>query len=202
MNDVDPTAMFEPMYVAAAGGERAIPWDRGGPHPLIDEWAREIEGDGQRALVVGSGLGPDAELLAQRGFEVVAFDASPSAIATARARFPDSRVDYRVANLLDPPAEWRDAFDLVVESLTVQSMPPQFHAHAIACVTGMVAPGGRLLVVATARDAGDEAPDGPPWPLARGEIDAFADGDLEPGRIELIRAPGVAPRWRAEFRRR
>ena len=202
MNDVDPTAMFEPLYVAAADGQRTVPWDRGGPHPLIDEWAREIEGGGERALVVGSGLGPDAELLAERGFEVVAFDVSPTAVASARARFPDSHVDYRVADLLDPPAGWRAAFDLVVESLTVQSMPPRFHAQAIANVAGMVAAGGRLLVVATARDGDGEAPDGPPWPLTRREIDAFADGELELARIELVRATGVPPRWRAEFRRR
>ena len=131
----------------------------------------------------------------------MAFDVSPTAVATARARFPDSRVDYRVADLLDPPAQWRAAFDLVVESLTVQSMPPRLHAQAIAGVAGMVAAGGRLLVVATARDGDDEVRDGPPWPLARREIDAFADGDLEPVRVELIRASGVPPRWRAEFRR-
>ena len=179
-----------------------MPWDRGGPHPLVDEWARDLRGEGRRALVVGSGFGPDAELLAQRGFVVVAFDVSPTAIASARERFPDSPVDYRVANLLHPPPEWTHAFDLVVESLTVQSMPIEFHAQATANVSRTGAPGGTLLVVATARDEAAGVPDGPPWPLTRAEVDAFAAGGLETVRIEDVRRPGAPSRWRAEFRRR
>lgn len=193
--------MFEPMYVAAAAGERTIPWDRGGPHPLIDAWAGELAGEGRRALVVGAGLGPDAELLAERGFAVVAFDVSPTAIASARVRFPRSSVDYRVADLLDPPPDWRGAFDLVVESLTVQSMPVAFHAAAIASVAAMVAPRGTLLVVATAHHGDGEPRDGPPWPLSRGEVESFAGRGLEPVLIEDVRDAGVPPRWRAEFRR-
>jgi SAM-dependent methyltransferase len=200
MSDVDPTALFEPLYVAAAEGRERLRWDRGGPHPLIDEWARGLTGSGGRALVVGSGLGPDAELFAERGFEVVGFDVSPTTIASAHARFPQSRVDYRVANLLGPPAEWSHAFDLVVESLTVQSMPVAFHAQAIANVARMVAPGGTLIVVAKARD-GDRPVDGPPWPLTRTELEEFAADGLDAVRIEDVRRPGVPAQWRAEFRR-
>ena len=194
--------MFEPMYVAAAEGERTIPWDRGGPHPLIEEWARDADGAGRRALVVGAGLGADAELFAERGFDVVAFDVSPTAIATARARFPDSAVEYRVADLLDPPAEWNAAFELVVESLTVQSMPPGFHEQAIRNIARMVARGGTVLVVATANHAPDEPRDGPPWPLSIGELRSFDRYALEVVQIEDVREPGVPARWRAEFRRR
>ena len=201
MEEVDPTAFFEPIYVAAAAGASAVPWDRGGPHPLIEEWARDVSGAGRSALVVGAGLGADAELLAERGFDVVAFDVSPTAVATTRERFPGSAVEYRVADLLDPPPEWSHAFDLVVESLTVQSMPVEFHLPAIANVAAMVAPGGLLLVVATARDEADGPVDGPPWPLLRREVQAFATGGLQAGRIEAIRAPETPPRWRAEFHR-
>jgi len=201
MDESDPTEIFERMYVAAADGHGALPWDRGGPHPLLEEWARDAEGAGRRALVVGSGLGPDAELIAERGFDVLGFDASSTAIALARRRFADSVVDYRVANLLDPPAQWRGAFDLVVESLTVQSMPLEFHAEAIANVAMAVAPGGTLLVVATARDDAGDPPDGPPWPLTRAEVEAFGRHGLQPVRIEAIRAPDTPARWRAEFRR-
>jgi hypothetical protein len=199
MSDVDPTALFEPLYVAAAAGLETLRWDRGGPHPLLEEWARDVSGSGCRAVVVGSGLGPDAELLAAHGFDVVGFDVSPTAIATARERFPQSHVDYRVANLLDPPPDWSHAFDLVVESLTVQSMPVAFHPQAIANVSRMVAPAGTLLVIAKARDD-DEPVDGPPWPLTRAEIEAFAGHGLEVVRIEDVRRRGLPVRWRAEFR--
>jgi SAM-dependent methyltransferase len=201
MSDVDPTGMFEPLYRSAAAGEATVPWDRGAPHPLIEEWAREVDGARRRTLVVGSGLGADAEFLAQRGFDVVAFDISPTAVASTRDRYPDSSVDYCPADLLDPPAAWSGAFELVVESLTVQSMPIAFHAQATANVARFVAPGGTLLVVATARAGDSPEPDGPPWPLTRAEIEAYRDHGLEPVLIEQVRAEGVPPRWRAELRR-
>jgi SAM-dependent methyltransferase len=151
--------------------------------------------------VVGCGLGTDAEHIAGLGFETVAFDVAPTAIETARRRFPGSPVRYTVADLLDPPGEWRQAFDLVFESLTVQSLPVEVHAEAIARVRDTVAPGGTLLVVAAARDDGP-VPDGPPWPLTRAEVEAFAGDELRPVRIEQLRGdPGTPPRWRAELAR-
>ena len=200
MADDDPTGMFERMYVAAAEGDTTVPWDRGGPHPLLEPWARDLDGAGRRALVVGSGPGADAEFIAARGFDVLGFDVSPSAVALARERFPESAVDYRVADLLDLPAEWESAFDLVVESLTVQSMPPACHAGATANIARTVAAGGTLLVIATARHEEGGPGDGPPWPLTRAEVEAFAGGDLALVRLEDVRDPGVPARWRAEFR--
>lgn len=193
--------MFEAMYIAAAEGREVLRWDRGGPHPLIDEWARDVCGAGRRAMIVGCGFGTDAELFAQRGFDVVAFDVSPTAIAAARQRFAQSSVDYHVANLLDAPSQWNQAFDLVVESLTVQSMPTAFHAHAIANISRMVAPGGTLLVVAKARDCTAGSVDGPPWPLTHAEIEDFASHGLEIIAIDNVRSQDVPAHWRAEFHR-
>jgi len=198
----DPTGWFERLYVAAEGSGVAVPWDRGEPHRLLAEWTQERApaGRGRRAMVVGSGLGADAEHVAGLGFETVAFDVSATAIRTARERYPDSPVQYLTADLLDPPAAWRRAFDLVVESLTVQSLPEPLHGRAIARVADLVAPGGTLLVIATARDAEDGPVAGPPWPLTRAELDGFATGGLRPVRSEAVGGPGER-RWRAEFRR-
>jgi hypothetical protein len=55
-------------------------------------------------------------------------------------------------------------------------------------------------VIAAAREPG-EAANGPPWPLTRAEIDAFAAGGLEPVRVEDFRDVGIRW-WRAELRRR
>ena len=184
----------------AAGGEAVVPWDRGEPNPWLVEWtaARGERGAGRRALVIGSGLGDDAEHVAALGYDTVAFDIAPTAIAGARERFPGTRVGYLVADLLDPPAEWRGAFDLVVESITVQALPERLHAEATGRVASFVAPGGTLLVLSGAREAGERA-DGPPWPLTRAEIEAFAAGGLRTVRIEAQR--DSLRRWRAEFER-
>jgi SAM-dependent methyltransferase len=199
----DPTAIFHEMYRAAAGGGPGLPWDRGAPHPLLEPWARDLDGAGRRALVVGSGLGTDAEYIAARDFDVTGFDVSPTAIEMARERFPGSAVEYRVANLLELPAEWAHAFDLVVEIYTVQSMPIELHAPATASIARTVAGGGTLLVIATGRRDPDVIPDGPPWPLTRAEVEAFAGDGLEAERVEPIVDPGGEdpPRWRATFRR-
>jgi len=95
----DPTGWFEPLYAAAEEGTAVVPWDRGAPHWLLTAWAerKPLNGDGRRALVVGCGLGADAEYVAGRGFAVLAFDISASAIRAARRRFPGSAVDYQVA---------------------------------------------------------------------------------------------------------
>jgi SAM-dependent methyltransferase len=192
----DPTGWFEPLYEAAESGSAVVPWDREVPQVLLTEWAASRSFPGGRALVVGAGLGMDAEFVSSLGFDTTAFDIAPTAVASAQARFPSSRVDYRVADLLDPPAEWLRAFDFVYECFTVQSLPSPARGVAISHVGPMLAPGGTLLVIASAREA-DEPADGPPWPLTRAEIDAFATEDLEFVRVERI----DTDRWRAELTR-
>jgi SAM-dependent methyltransferase len=200
----DPTGWFEQVYAAAAAGQIAVPWDRGVPSRYLTEWAaaRGLRGAGQRAVIVGCGLGEDAEFIASLGFRTLAFDISPTAIATARGRFPGSAVRYQTADLLNPPAAWRQAFDLVVESLILQALPDPPRSDAIARLGGLVAPGGTLIAIARAREPA-QVVNGPPWALSRAEIDAIAQGGLEPVSIEDLtdtRMPWPR-RWRAEFRR-
>src|SRR5689334_24156879 len=126
---------FDGLYVAAGGGGDPLPWDRGGaPQQLLADWAdaRSLAGAGQRAVVVGCGLGGDAEFLARLGFAVVGFDFSAPAIEAARALNPVSTVDYEVADLLALPPGWVGGYDLVVESLTVQSLPRSIRARVIS----------------------------------------------------------------------
>jgi SAM-dependent methyltransferase len=203
----DATGWFDRLYAAADRGEAVVPWDDGEAHPLLVEWAhgQMLDGTGTRALVVGCGYGDDAEHVAGLGFETVAFDVAATAIRTAIERFPGSPVQYLTADLLSPPEGWHRSFDLVVEIITVQSLPDPPRAEAIAQVSRMVAPGGTLLVIATARRDETAPWEGPPWPLTRAEIDSFAaqDDDLRAVGVERLEAadqPGLA-RWRAEFRR-
>jgi SAM-dependent methyltransferase len=200
----NPTGWFEQLYAAAAAGRTAVPWDRGEPSRYLTQWAatRALRGAGQRAVVVGCGLGDDAEFIAGIGFQTVAFDISPTAIATARGRFPASAVRYQTADLLKPPAAWRQALDLVVGLLPQQAHPDPPRRDAIARLGDLAAPGGTLIVMARARQPGQTV-DGPPWALSRAEIDALADGGLEPVKIEHLTDPQMPwpRRWRAEFRR-
>ena len=193
----DPAGWFERLYVEAEQGDAVVPWDLGDPNRLLEPWARDLDGTGRRALVVGCGLGRDSEFIARRRFDTVAFDVSATAVEAARRRHPGSPVRYVRADLLAPPAEWHRAFDLVVESMTVQALPEGLHGQAISQVSRFVAPGGTLLVIALGYS--DVLDGGPPWPLSRAEIDAFAADGLTTVRVEDL-AEGDVHRWRAEFR--
>ncbi len=161
---------FEEMYAAAGDDLAAVPWANLKPFPLLVEW---LDGPGRglggRALVIGAGFGDDAEALAARGFEVSAFDFSPTAVARARERFPESSVDYRVADLFELPAEWEGRFDLVVEIRTLQSLPIGQREAGAAAIAATVAPGGRLWLFALGREThlpGETRP----WPVTPQEL--------------------------------
>src|SRR6188472_3300646 len=154
----EPSGMFEAIYAGAEGGGARPPWDYGAPRPQLVEWAeaRTLAGSGREALVVGCGYGADAEFLASLRFRVTGFDFAPTAIAAARRKYPASEVSYFVADVLDLPREWLGRFDLVVESLTVQSMPLAQHSVAAQNIAALVAAGGTLVVLATAREEHSE----------------------------------------------
>ena len=150
----DAVGWFERLYAEASRGDAVVPWADLAPNPHVVEWLeREAPAPGC-ALDVGTGLGDTAEDLAGRGFDVVAFDVSPTAVTAARRRFPNSRVAYRVADLLQLPADFAGAFDLVIECYTLQVLPPAARSQAIASLRGTLAPGGSLLVVARGREPG------------------------------------------------
>ena len=121
----DATGWFERLYSQAQGNEQAIHWADQETNPNLVRWLdrRNVAGQGKLALVVGCGLGDDAEELAHRGFEVVAFDIAPTAIAWCQQRFPHSPVAYVVADVLDPPSAWQGGFDFVLEAYTLQVLP-------------------------------------------------------------------------------
>ena len=200
----DPTGWFEQVYAAAEAGQAVVPWDRAAPSRWLTEWAtrQNLSGNSRNAVVVGCGTGDDAEFFAGLGFATTAFDISPSAVRTAQRRYPGSAVRYTTADLLHLPDAWHQAFDLVVESMTLQALPDPPRDAAIAAVGTLVAPGGTLIVMARARDP-HELVAGPPWALTRAEIDALSESGLQQVRVEDLRdtGPPLARRWRAEFRR-
>ncbi|MFD3508181.1 class I SAM-dependent methyltransferase [Nocardia sp. NPDC058666] len=198
----DPTGWFEPLYAEAAAGNSVVPWDRDVPNPLLVDWFRTADlPQGARGLVIGCGYGTDAEYVASQGIRTTAFDVSPTAIRAARARFPHSPVTYTVADLLDPPPAWLHAFDVVIESITVQSLPPDVRTTAITNIANLLSPNATLLVIADIHRPTDTT--GPPWPLTRADIDTFTTPDLIQVRVETVPRPDTSGRhrWRAEFHR-
>lgn len=175
----DPLGWFEALYSLAGQDFSIIPWADLAPNPnlvsWLDRYRTTISG---RALIVGSGLGDDAEELARRGFRTTAFDISETAIEWSRKRFPYSPVNYTVADLFTPPDDWKGSFDFVLESYTLQVLPPELRAEATGCIASFVSPGGALLAIARGREP--EEPEGiMPWPLTKEELTTFQSHGLK-----------------------
>jgi SAM-dependent methyltransferase len=175
----DPTGWFEALYKEAEAGQSVVPWaDRGANPALVEFWSAHPQPtDAKKALVIACGLGDDAEQLSAWGFETTAFDIAETAIRTARARFPETRVLYSVADLFQPLAEWQRRFDFVFEANTVQALPAGIRSQAIHKIADFVRPGGKLLAIVRGREANE--PEGQmPWPLTRNELNEFVRAGL------------------------
>ncbi|MBU7582519.1 MAG: class I SAM-dependent methyltransferase [Nostoc sp. TH1S01] len=180
-----PSAWFEILYAKAEGDATQIPWAKLVPHPYLQTWLANHQPlvKGQKALIIGCGLGDDAEALAKLEFEVTAFDISPTAISWCQQRFPDSSVNYVVADLFALPTEWHLAFDFVFECRNIQALPLNVRSSVISSIASLVAPDGTLLLITRVRDTEVE-PSGPPWPLSDSELQQLESFGLQ--QVEKI----------------
>ncbi len=170
----DPVGWFDALYEWAGGDASKVPWGDRRPNKNLVDWVsrEQIRGNCRSAVVVGCGLGDDADFLAKYGFNVTAFDISAKAIEWAGRRFTSKRVRFVVADLLHLPPEWVGRFDFVFEAYTIQPLPNSLRAAAIAGVASLVKPGGELLLITRGRDDHDPAPE-LPWPLTSSEVARF-----------------------------
>jgi SAM-dependent methyltransferase len=170
----DPLGWFEELYFQAVDDVSIIPWAELVPNPNLVAWldSQQIIGAGKRALAIGCGLGDDAEELTRRGFDTIAFDISYTAIALCHKRFPKTLVHYQTMDLFSTPKHWQAGFDFVLESYTLQVLPPELQRNATHEIANFVKPEGMLLVISRARENSD--PKGEmPWPLTREILDEF-----------------------------
>lgn len=121
-------------------------------HYHLPELFASLDGQGQRLLEVGCGIGVDSIQLARRGFEVTAVDLTENALEVARqfARRRGVSIDFRQGNAegLDFPDESFDA----VYSFGVLHHTPDI-AKSVAEVHRVLRPGGTAYVMLYHRDS-------------------------------------------------
>lgn len=170
----DAIGWFDALYRWAAGNNELIPWADLEPNKFFRAWAEKtrLAGKGQKALVIGCGLGDDARFLHDLGFDVTAFDISPTAIEWAKRLHADTDIVFETADLFNPYRGWLGAFDFVLEVYTIQPLPLSMREQVIDSIAAFAANGGRLVVVARGRED-DDVPLELPWPLSRRDLSRF-----------------------------
>lgn len=176
----DATGWFDALYKEAEGNHERIPWADLKPNKFLVRFAEKtnLQGNGRTALVVGCGLGDDARFLADAGFKVTAFDISPAAIQWAKKLHADTSIEFFVADLFNPPPQWRERFEFVLEVYTIQPLPLEMREKVIDAIAQFVAPKGNLVVVTRGRE-NDEEPLELPWALSRKDLSRFEANDLK-----------------------
>lgn len=172
--DGHPMAWFEELYNSANGDDTKIPWADGVPNPYLVSWFEKtnVVGNGRSAVVVGCGLGEDAEELSRRGFKVTAFDLSPTAIEWCKKLYPESSVNYLAADLFNLPEELTKGFDFIYECYTIQALPRSMRKKTIEAVASLLNVRGEMLLIGRSWH-GEADDDGPPWPLKEEELRHF-----------------------------
>jgi SAM-dependent methyltransferase len=167
-----PLSWFEQLYESADRDDDWIPWDNGAAHPFFSDWIERAPDRSSRALVVGCGLGDDAVLLAELGWNVTAFDLSPSAIKWASERHSErvssalGTVRWLTMDLTNPPYYWAGLFDLVLEVHILQAIPEDIRERAAEILPKFLNETGHLVCIGRLKSSISNV-DGPPWPLER-----------------------------------
>lgn len=184
-NEQGDQQWFERVYANANGQTDDISWADLRPNPFMLKWLAKtpLDAQGKTAVVVGCGLGDDAEELARRGFDVTAFDVSPTAVEWCKRRFPETKVNYTLGDLFNLPADWH--FDLVLEINTIQAIPLAARKQVINAIASLVGSGGMLLAIGRLADSADQQVKRP-WPLTRSEIKRFAKAGLTETHFETF----------------
>ncbi|MEM1367960.1 MAG: class I SAM-dependent methyltransferase [Cyanobacteria bacterium P01_H01_bin.15] len=179
VND-EPASWFDKLYDAANRTSEQVPWAGMKPHPALERWLEHHPAPptGKSVLVLGCGLGDDAIAWFQAGYQVTAFDISPTAIAWCRERFPEALVDFQVADLFALPSAWQQGFDFAYSSRTIQSLPLSIRTNAIQAAIAPVKSSGSFLMITQLRPE-ESSSDGPPWPLSRDELALFNKQGLQ-----------------------
>lgn len=111
----------------------------------LSAWSAEMAAAAvdRRVLELGCGSGRDTEVLVRSGYDVVAIDLSPEAIAEARQRAP--LATFLCQDVRAPLPEAARGVGVVIASLSLHYFPWEETVKAVAQVHAHLAPGGLFL---------------------------------------------------------
>jgi SAM-dependent methyltransferase len=180
------------------------PWDAQGVPAALVRYV-DKERPGRRVLVPGCGSGYEAGFLDARGFDVLAIDIAPEALARARQVLGDAVADrvLRQADLLTLDVE----VDWIYERALLCALPYRLWADYVHAAHRLLAPRGVLAGFFFVHQAADEPRRGPPFAAHEVELDGLFAPRFERVADDAVPAEQSIPvfagheRWMAWRRR-
>ena len=126
-----------------------------------------------RALVPGCGHGHEVALAVKYGLDATGLDIAPTGIAAARALYPLLAERFVVADLFNPPAEMRSAFEVVLEHTCMSGLHPSLRADYRRGIDLTLRPGGLLIGVWFINPNLEPGDEGPPYPFRVSDLTAL-----------------------------
>jgi len=164
---------FNGIYKNANESYSNIPWATLDGNIYLKEYLEnEKQTTNKKALVIGCGLGDDANLLFLHGYIVDAIDISQNAINLAKKRFPNTDINFMVQDIFNLPDFMKNNYDFIYEGLTIQSINPKFREEIIKTISNLNNTNGKLLVYTNIQNDNTSL-GGPPWPLYKSELELF-----------------------------
>ena len=125
----------------------ATGWERAGLNPSFTTWRKSGALVPCRILVPAAGRSPEPVALAEAGYDLTLVDASPTAVATQRARLERLHVKAQTiqADLLlwDPASP----FDAIYDQTCLCALPPSIWEDYTARLHRWLRPGGALFIL-------------------------------------------------------
>jgi cyclopropane fatty-acyl-phospholipid synthase-like methyltransferase len=193
----EPT-WWEGLY--ATSDVATLPWYTPNLDPDFERALKEYGRKGARILDLGTGPATQAMNLANRGFDVLGTDISPSAIkkAKASAKAAGLAIEFRVDDILRSKLA-ANLVDAIVDRGVFHVLPPEKRSVYVAAVHRILRPGGWLFLKCFSdKEPGTYGP----YRIASGElreyfrktfevvsiVDTVFDGTLEPSPKALFAA--------------
>ena len=120
-----------------------------------------------------------AETLLDQGLEAMGLDVAPTAIARARARYPQHAERFVVGDLFATPPEWQGRFDALVEHTCLCALPPELRTAYRDAAATLIRPGGILWGVFYLDPQMDPGEEGPPFGITPAALAALFESRFE-----------------------
>jgi len=158
----------KPEFWESRYRDHVTPWDAGKVPALLRAYASKLA-PRARILIPGCGSAYEAADLAKHGFDVLAIDFSPAAIAAARKTLAGFDGIVRLADFFE--FDFGEPFDVLYERAFLCALPRKMWDRYAERSAGMLKPGGVIAGFFFFADS----PKGPPFGTSATELEALLE---------------------------